>query len=175
MENNIKIFTCPPDRWHEYKELRLEALTNEPQAFAETYEKVCGTTDQEWIRKLSLDDPANIRMIAENDDEKLIGMMTAVRNRDNNDKALIINVYINKNYRGVGLGKKILNEILDRLNKVEDIKIVELTVNIEQGAAVSIYKSCGFKTTETLKNNINCNGKSYDEYVMIKKNREQKK
>jgi ribosomal protein S18 acetylase RimI-like enzyme len=170
MESDIKIFTCPPERWQQYKELRLEALKNEPQAFAETYEKVEGIDGEEWTRRLSLDDRVNIRMVAENKDGRLVGMMTAVRSKDNKNNALIINVYINKDYRGAGLGKKMLKEILNLLEKVDDIKIIELTVNVAQGAAVSIYKTCGFEITETLKDSIVYEGKSFDEYVMIKNN-----
>jgi len=36
--DNIKIIKLTPERWEEYKNLRLEALKNSPTAFASSYE-----------------------------------------------------------------------------------------------------------------------------------------
>lgn len=166
----VKIITCPPSLWKEYREIRLEALRTEPQAFAETYDEVEELSDQVWISRLTNSDIANIRLVLQTPDGKFVGMMTLVRSRDKKDKALIINVYISKQYRGQGFGKKMLEEIISKLKKAKDIKEIELTVNVSQVAAYNLYKILGFEVTQVLKDNIECKGELFDEYLMVKKN-----
>jgi hypothetical protein len=37
--DNITIGRLPPEKWQEYKALRLRALYDDPQAFSESFEK----------------------------------------------------------------------------------------------------------------------------------------
>lgn len=163
------INNLPLDRWNEYKELRLEALKTEPQAFAMTFEEEIKKTDEEWKKRLTPKDNANIRLFAELDN-KLIGMIGCYRPEENPYTVEIITVYVSEDHRGHGYGKLLLQEILTEIKKLEDIKTVRLTVVETQKAALHTYRSCGFNIVNTLKDAVKFNGATYDEIVMEKDN-----
>jgi len=56
----------------------------------------------------------------------------------------INDVYVSPEFRGKGIGKKLVVESLNRL-KVEGVKAVRLTVLIENKPAVKLYEKFGFK------------------------------
>lgn len=80
---------------------------------------------------------------------KLIGMgwifprQTLLRKQ-----AVIEDMIVDESYRGKGLGRKILRELI-RWAKEQEIEVVELTTNPKRVAANELYKSEGFKLHET--------------------------
>ena len=48
----IKIVTLAPEEWQLYKQIRLEALLNEPQAFASSFAEVMERPDSHWQERL---------------------------------------------------------------------------------------------------------------------------
>ena len=76
--DEIKIIQLFPDRWQEYKELRLEALQKDPQAFGQKYEKAREFSDEYWIDHLERSRTKDKILVffAENN-RKLVGMMGA--------------------------------------------------------------------------------------------------
>ena len=48
----IEIKKLPPSRWKDFRDLRLEALQNEPLAFASSYEEEKKFTQDEWKRRI---------------------------------------------------------------------------------------------------------------------------
>ena len=46
--NKIQIIKLPPERWNEYKALRLRALQDDPQAFGSSYAKEVTYSDEKW-------------------------------------------------------------------------------------------------------------------------------
>jgi hypothetical protein len=44
--NNIEIITLKPEEWKQYRDLRLRALKEEPQAFGSTYEDISKHPDE---------------------------------------------------------------------------------------------------------------------------------
>lgn len=167
---NYTIGEISPERWLEYKQLRLEALQNEPQAFAATYEGESVQPDSKWISRLQpSDDNANTRLFLKVDG-KLSGMVSSFRHDDTPSVVEIVNVYINQKYRGLGLGKKLTNEIISRLKGLKDIEKVHLTVNCAQEAALRTYESLEFQIVSKIEDAIEYNGQGFDEYEMEKDN-----
>ncbi|MBI2011554.1 hypothetical protein HYS91_02180 [Candidatus Daviesbacteria bacterium] len=50
--DKIEIIKLNPNRWEEYKELRLQALKENPEAFGSTYEEAADKPDKEWKSRL---------------------------------------------------------------------------------------------------------------------------
>ncbi len=48
----IEVKNLPPDRWKECRDLRLEALQNDPLAFESSYEEEKTITQDEWKRRI---------------------------------------------------------------------------------------------------------------------------
>jgi hypothetical protein len=44
--NEVRVIELPPDRWREYRALRLAALRSDPIAFGSTYEESIAYPDE---------------------------------------------------------------------------------------------------------------------------------
>jgi len=63
-------------------------------------------------------------------------------------QAVIEDMIVDEAYRGKGLGRKILRELI-RWAKEQGVEVVELTTNPKRVAANELYKSEGFRLHET--------------------------
>lgn len=171
MKANIdyKIITLPVKRWREYKDLRLEALKLEPQAFAMEYSKEANRPDADWIDRLKPKYQAAMKLFLEVDGA-LAGIIGSFCDENDPHTAIIILVYVKKEYRGLGLGKAMLRELLDKLSKLSEINKFQLSVTATQIPAIKTYESLGFKEISCKKNEVLFECKYYDEIVMEKPN-----
>jgi putative acetyltransferase len=69
--------------------------------------------------------------------------------------------------KGKGYGFKILESLKENVKRNGQSRI-ELTVDIDNTAAIHLYKKAGFETEGTMRNNykLNATGLFYDEYLM---------
>lgn len=169
-----EIQITPPtlDDWEKFKNLRLEALQNDPSVFGSSYEKEKDQPDDDWKAKLERtvgENPKEVLIFAK-DGDKYIGMIGAFPKENSlwNIKA----VYVNPSYRGQEISKKLIQRILEILDK-RGAKVVELSVNTNAEAAVNVYKQFGFEIYHTEKDFTFGDGKQYDKYEMrrVKSNR----
>lgn len=63
-------------------------------------------------------------------------------------KGIIENVVVDKEYRGKGFGKQLVNGLIKEAKK-KGIKQIDLTSRPERESANKLYKSLGFKKRET--------------------------
>lgn len=56
-----------------------------------------------------------------------------------------LGVSIHPDYRSLGLGKKLMQILIENMKKFDDIKIIELDVMTENIPAIKMYRSLGFK------------------------------
>jgi len=73
-------------------------------------------------------------------------------------------LYIKKAYRGRGLGRMAFAEI-EQMCRQQGCSVLWLRVNKRNALAIAVYKRIGFKTTETLVEDIG-HGFVMDDYVM---------
>lgn len=168
---NVEIIILQVDRWLEYKKLKLESLTLEPTAFANTPEEKEKDSDQDWQKDLEdfLESKNQFAYFAEING-KLIGMAAAYRESHlkSSHIAVIFGVYLSKEFRCKGIAKKLLQKLLAELENRGDIVKLNLDVTTTQLAAVNLYKSLGFNIVGELKKEYLVNGKFYDVYEMEK-------
>ncbi len=82
--------------------------------------------------------------------------------------ANIFGVYVKKEYRGQGIGKKLIENVLASVQNGQSIIKIRLTVNPEQKVAFNLYRSHGFKVVGELKQELCVANKFYDELIMEK-------
>lgn len=70
------------------------------------------------------------------------------------DEAELMNIVIRKNKRGLGIGKSLMEKIIN-IAKENNIKILKLEVNEKNLIAINLYKSFGFKQTGIRENYYN--------------------
>lgn len=167
---NIRLLEASEVKLKDYKNLRLEALHEEPQAFGSSYKDQKNSSDEEWQKWLE-DYRKGERswMIFAGDGQKLIGMLGAYQTDLDveNKEANIIAVYVTKQARGKGVSKLLLKRLLDKLTNDTSVKRVKLAVNIDQEAAVKLYESFGFKVSGK-ENMVLGDGIAHEEYLMEK-------
>jgi ribosomal protein S18 acetylase RimI-like enzyme len=163
--HNIEIIRLLPEEWPAYRELRLEALQSEPQAFHSTYSECATRPDSFWRARLEAAEGDNQWLLFARDDKgKLIGMVGAVIEEPR--VASVISVYVTSEARGLGIGLELMNTLLEELKSRGFIK-ARLQVNTIQKAALRLYRKCGFQVVEELKF-LPGDGRSDDDYVMEK-------
>jgi ribosomal protein S18 acetylase RimI-like enzyme len=159
----LEITRLPPERWKEARDLRLSALQTEPTAFGSSYEEEANFSEAEWKRRT-----ANALFALS--DNRPIGTITYLITERTKTKhiAQIFGVYVDPNYRGRGVGRRMLEKALDLIEENKAIVKVRLTVNAKQDSAIALYQSVGFSIVGELKKELKINGEFYDEVIMEK-------
>lgn len=165
---SIEIIQPSIDDWQKVKELRLDALRQDPQAFGTSYEENFNEPDTYWKEKLkkSIGNNAKEILVIAKEDDKYIGMLTS--ENANSDTWFINAVYVKSDQRRKGVAKKLLAQVLALLHNRNDIQYIELKVNVEQVAAVNLYKSYGFEISSTVRQELG-DGKEHEVYEMKRK------
>lgn len=160
---DIEIIQLLPDRWKEYRELRLEALQKDPQAFGQNYDKALNFPDSYWIDHLERSQTKNKILVyfAENKG-KIIGMIGAFFyiNPETEDSAQIFGVYVNEKFRGIGVAHGLQEKLLSEIQNIKDLRKVRVMVNKTQTDAVNLYQHGNFKLIKTEKEILG-DGKEY--------------
>lgn len=165
--NTINIICLPPERWREYKEIRLESLQKEPQAFGKKYEEAIKDPDEKWQQSLEKAErkETSIILFVESGN-KVIGLAGAFF--DINDKAkgaMIYGVYVTNEFRGKGIGKQLILQLINKIKAVPGITKVSLMVNQDEIPAIKVYEKNGFKVVGT-KDWVLGDGKNHELFVM---------
>lgn len=159
----IEIKKLNSDDWQIYKELRLQMLTEEPQAYSQTLEELSKRSDKEWKDKTETD---NMSIIVAWVDEKLAGMSGLFY--EEKDVVSIWGVFVRKEFRGIGLGKRLMEEIEKEIKKDKGVKKIQISVTSSQITALELYKRLGFKEVKKFEGKTRHNGKAYDEILLQK-------
>ncbi|MEI7424655.1 MAG: GNAT family N-acetyltransferase [Candidatus Staskawiczbacteria bacterium] len=79
-------------------------------------------------------------------------------------------ISIAKDYRGIGLGKKLMTEIIELAKKKLDPKpkIIQIKVYATNKPAIALYKKMGFKIVAKLPKQVQYKGKLVDDFIMNK-------
>ncbi len=162
----MEIVKLPLSEWESYRNLRLKALIEDPQAFGASYEDNSKYTEEEWKRRLgkAYDGKTNWLLFARQD-SKLVGMVGAYIDKGVKDTATVISVFVPKEERGKQISTKLMGKLLLELSNNESLKKVELTVNTLQKPAITLYKKFGFKETGIQKFKMG-DGKFANEFKM---------
>ena len=74
------------------------------------------------------------------DDEKAgyVGSWLTIPNAD------ILNLFVSEEYRGLGIGRELMNEVINLCND-KKIELLTLEVNVNNKYAIEMYENLGFK------------------------------
>ncbi len=84
------------------------------------------------------------------DGDKIIGFLLLMHR--NNDSAQLRYFYLEPEYRGIGLGSKLMRLFMDFLTE-KGYKSAYLWTTNEQATATKLYERCGFKLVEEKESN----------------------
>lgn len=165
--NDITILSSTNVRWQDYRDLRLKALREEPQAFGSSYESEKNTPDTEWQKRLeNYNEARQDWAVFASNGQRLTGMVAAYQAQEDkkNDIANMIAMFVENGARGKGIGKLLVKNLMGLLTN-SSIKKVRLSVSTKQVAAVKLYEGLGFKIVG--RNNIELgDGKLHEVFSM---------
>jgi len=148
-------------RWGEYKNLRLQALKDASQAFLDDVVETKQRPKKEWQDKLK-----NVYFAEENN--QLIGMITIYQDKRSKLKHImnVVGFYVLPEYRGQGVGKALLTEVIKKTKQIKEIKKMQLGVVTTQESAYQLYLNLGFKKVGEQKYAVKVGDRYFDEYLM---------
>ena len=134
MVSDVAIITLDPVRWAEYRDLRLQALRQDPAAFGTSYEEDVDRPEAHWRERLKWAQRKveHVTLFAEIDG-KLVGMLGVYRPAKDQDRArrTVYSVYVDPAVRGREVGRQLMQALLDEVRRIPEIEKLELTVNVE--------------------------------------------
>ncbi|HEY6337058.1 MAG TPA: GNAT family N-acetyltransferase [Candidatus Sulfotelmatobacter sp.] len=152
-----------------YWKIRLQALEADPEAFGSSAEEHLTLTIEDVAVRLHPADPVNNFVVGAFAGERLMG--TAGFYRDKGPKRLhkghVWGVYVASDARGKGVGRKMMQALLDRAATLQGVEQIMLCVGATQIAASKLYRSLGFKAFGREPRALNVGGRYLDEEYMI--------
>ena len=151
-----------------YWNLRLEALEQEPQSFAESAEEHGATSMELTATRLRPEDNAKFVLGAFLEAE-LVGMAGFFREKHlkARHKGRIWGVYVRANLRGRGIGRALLTALLERIKTMPGLEQVNLTVSSRQVPAKILYRSLGFETFGVEHEALKIGDQYFDDEYMV--------
>jgi ribosomal protein S18 acetylase RimI-like enzyme len=151
-----------------YWNLRLEALEQEVQSFAESVEEHRATPIELAAARLRQADDANFVLGAFLSGE-LVGMAGFLRGKHlkARHKGRIWGVYVRASCRGQGIGRALFSALLEKVKTLPGLEQVNLTVSSHQVAAKTLYRSLGFETFGVERAALKIGDQSFDEEYMV--------
>lgn len=126
-----------------YKTLRLRALKEDPTAFTSSLEEEIAKDQDYWKKRLSA---SHVQMYGAIDKKHVCGMAGIVftNRRKQQHKATLIAVYVEPEYRGKGIGKRLIATCLEKAFARRPVERVTLTVTGDNATALGLYERMGF-------------------------------
>jgi ribosomal protein S18 acetylase RimI-like enzyme len=148
-----------------YRMVRVAALHEHPPAFSSLPEDEPNLI--ETARRLVESDD-RIFFGAVQDERQLIGIIRLSRHEAPNEKhrAYLAGLYVLPAFRGIGCGRMLVEQALNRAAKLPGIRRINLTVVTQQIAAIHLYESIGFRIYGTEQETFSRTGRFYDEHLM---------
>ena len=146
-----------------YRGIRLEALKQNPEAFANTFEY---ENDKPllWFEE-RIAQSGILGAFAEGD---LVGV-AGYRAQDGpkqNHKGVLWGMYVRASARNTGLGRRLVEAVVKHASK--RVELLKLTVVSENLTAQRLYASLGFVEYGLEKKALKRNGRYYHEILMVK-------
>ncbi|CAD2081817.1 GNAT family N-acetyltransferase [Jeotgalicoccus coquinae] len=161
---NVRVLT--EEDVNDFRELRLKGLKTDSSAFGSTYERENNFTTEKFRQRLESSDSKFV--VGGFCDEKLVCIATFIRNSGQKDKhkSMLVGMYCEKEYRGTGIAKGVVELILEKARNIEGLEIINLMVVSENLRAKTLYESFCFKKYGTEPKVMFDGLKYYDEDLM---------
>jgi len=149
-----------------YRDLRLFALTEAPEAFASSYERESAEPLDFFRDRLSQEHGRFVLgSFAAASLVGVVGMFRSpglkVRHRGH-----IWGMYVHPDWRQAGVGRRLLTDAIARARAVDGLELLDLGVGSENTPAIRLYRALGFEGTGTDPRGLKVGDRYIDEYRM---------
>ena len=131
--------------WRLYKDLRLSALAESPDAFGSTLAAEQDRLDHEWSSRLAsgASSGLDLPLVAELDGEP-IGLAWGRVDRDDPELAYLYQMWIAPDHRRLGAGQMLLEAVI-AWAKAKHVCYLDLGVTYRESPAMHLYRRAGFE------------------------------
>lgn len=133
-----------PSEWRLYRDIRLQALRDSPDAFASTYEGEAFRADETWsARLIAAAASSTDRAFFACRDTDVCGLVWCKRLTAQSASADLLQLWVAPASRGLGIGRALLMNALAWAQAL-GVQRVRLGVTLAQTPAMHLYQRCGF-------------------------------
>ncbi len=164
MNQKFSLRKIGPKEAPQFFQLRLLALKTDPNAFVailEEEEQLSPADVENYLRK-------NYVIGAFTQNNQLLGTLVYMEQERQKFKHIGIlgGMYVHPEFRGCGIGKKLLASMLQNLQKIGHLYSLQLKVVTDNLPAIRLYESAGFSIWATEKNALLHGGNFFDQHHM---------
>lgn len=119
--------------------------------------------------KLKHPPPRMDRLVAvETSNQRVVGMIGIHRNEGRRQHAAGIGMFVHDEYHRQGIGTALVEAAIELCEQWYQIKRIELTVYVDNHAAIALYEKCGFQKEGTLRGYATREGILADAFTMAR-------
>jgi len=162
----MEIKLLEPSDAEDYFRIRLEALQDSPEAFVASYQEEKAQTSEKYRNSFQSTESFTFGAFEKG---KLIGTITLIREQrcKLRHRPNIVAMYVSPEKRGLGIGKALVLEAINKAKVLEGVEQVYLTVVTTNQSAKKLYSSMGFTVYATEKKALKFDNTYFDEDFMI--------
>jgi ribosomal protein S18 acetylase RimI-like enzyme len=150
--SEVTVRVLAEDDWDTYRQMRLGALKESPQAFVSTYDEELGYDEDFWRLRMR----RSTRLLAVRDGENVgvVSLGDAQPIDDDSDLqvsqrvAEIFGMWVDPNARGTGVAWRLVDAAAAEAREQERTHLM-LWVVVDNGRAVAFYSSYGFRPSDS--------------------------
>src|ERR1700674_5483132 len=144
-----------------YRDLRLAALRDRPEAFGSTFERE-SAQPLAWFR----DRLDNTQVFGAFRSSEPLGIAGFARRESEKEKhkGLLWGMYVHPDARNSGIGRKLIEAVIDYAR--QHVELIQLSVVSDNEPARRLYACLGFVEYGVEKNSLKQSGHYYDEILM---------
>ncbi|OPG12512.1 GNAT family N-acetyltransferase [Microbispora sp. GKU 823] len=141
----IELRVLNEDDWPIWREVRLAALAEAPDAFGSTLSEWQGEGDREerWRGRLAIPGSHNVIAVI---DDRPVGMVSGVP-AETADEVELISLWVSPMVRGAGVGGRLIREVERWAVMDRAARTLRLSVMPDNGRAIALYERYGFEDT----------------------------
>ncbi|QNF29937.1 GNAT family N-acetyltransferase [Metabacillus elymi] len=149
-----------------YRNIRLEALQNNPESFGSSYEEEKEIPLETYKSRFQSDESFTFGAF---ENEKLVGVVTLVKENKLKlkHKANIFAMYVSPKKRGIGIGKCLMVEVINKAKDLKGIEQIYLSVVTTNESAKKLYSFLGFEVFGSEKRALKFENTYLDEEHMV--------
>lgn len=133
-----------PDDLQLLRDLRLDALREAPTAFGSTYAREATFSDEEWHRRLT--NPNAAQLVCE-DDLGPAGLVAVIADLEEAGVAQLVGMWVKPEVRGTGAAGSLVRAAIEAATALAGTKLIRLHVLEENLPARRLYERHGFVAT----------------------------
>ena len=144
MQSTLTVRRFTSDEWRTYKELRLRALADSPDAFGSTLAAEQASTDEQWSARLTrgVMSNADLPLVAEVSDRS-VGLAWAKIDESKQSVVHLYQMWVAVNFRRRGAGQMLLHAAI-AWARASNAEAIVLAVSCGDTAASRLYARAGF-------------------------------